>query len=118
MDTSKKISDCKLQKRVFDSAKQLKCKEFKYDSNPSMHCHLFQSFYNQLLLLTYIGMHFKTILQRKETNRFGDKVVIALQEQVASITSVEQNTTQRNRDEDCIMRKPILLSSLLFGCKG
>jgi hypothetical protein len=46
------------------------------------------------LLLTYINMHFKTILWRKETNRFGDKVVLALQAQCATITSVEQNNTQ------------------------
>ncbi len=37
VNTSKKMSDCKLQKHLFDSAKQLKLKEFKYDSNPSMH---------------------------------------------------------------------------------
>jgi hypothetical protein len=35
VDTGKKMSECKLQKRLFDSAKQLKLKEFKYDSNPS-----------------------------------------------------------------------------------
>ena len=33
-DTSKKMSDSKLQKHLFDSAKQLKLKELKYDSNP------------------------------------------------------------------------------------
>jgi hypothetical protein len=33
-DTSKKMSDSKLQKRLFDSAKQLKLKKLKYDSNP------------------------------------------------------------------------------------
>jgi hypothetical protein len=104
VDTSKKMSDCQLQKCLFDSAKQLKLKEFKYDANPSMHHCLFQLFYNQLvrmlssvesfdgvllddyevhpfedpngapnkslfcLLLTYVDMHFKTILCRKETN--------------------------------------------------
>jgi hypothetical protein len=103
IDTNKKISDCKLQKRLFDSAKQLKLKEFKYDANPSVRHRLFQSFYNQLvsmlstvesfdgvllndyevhpfedpngapnkalfhLFLTYVDMHFKTILCRKET---------------------------------------------------
>jgi hypothetical protein len=40
----------------------------------------------------YVYMHFKTILWRKKTNGFGDKVVLALQAQCASITSVEQNT--------------------------
>jgi hypothetical protein len=48
-DSVKKMSDSKLQKCLFDSAKQLKLKEFKYDSNPSMHRHLFQSFYKQLV---------------------------------------------------------------------
>jgi hypothetical protein len=47
------------------------------------------------LLLTYVDMHFKTILQRKETNGFGDKAVLAVQAQCACLTSVEQNTTQR-----------------------
>ncbi len=129
-DNAKNISDSKLQKHPFDSAKQLKLREFKYVSNPSMHHHLFQSFYNQLvsllssmesfegdllddykvhsfedpngapnkvllcLLLTYIDMHFKTILWRKETNGLGDKAVLALQAQCASLTSVEQTTTQ------------------------
>jgi hypothetical protein len=49
VDTSKKMTDCKLQKCLFDSAKQLKLKEFKYDANPSMHRCLFQAFYNQLV---------------------------------------------------------------------
>jgi hypothetical protein len=48
------------------------------------------------LLLTYIDMHFKTIFQRKETNGLGDKVVLALQVECTSITSVEQNTTQHD----------------------
>ncbi len=47
------------------------------------------------LLLTYVNMHFKMILRWKETNGFGDKAVIALQAQCASLTSVEQTTTQR-----------------------
>jgi hypothetical protein len=29
------------------------------------------------MLLTYIEMHLKMILQRKETNRFGDKAILA-----------------------------------------
>jgi hypothetical protein len=131
VDTSKKMSECKLQKHLFDSAKQLKLKEFKYDSNPSMRRRLFQLFYNQQvsvlssvesfegillddyevhpftdpngapnkalfhLVLTYVNTHFKTILQRKETNGFGDKAVLALQAQCASLTSVEQTNTQR-----------------------
>ncbi len=86
-DTSKKMSDSKLQKCFLDSAKQLKLKEFKYDSNPSMCQCLFQSFYDQLIfyfLLTYVDTHFKMILQRKETNGFGDKSVLDLQAQCAS----------------------------------
>jgi hypothetical protein len=46
------------------------------------------------LLLIYVNMHFKMILQRKETNGFGDKAVLALQAQCASLMSVEQTTTQ------------------------
>ncbi len=89
-DTSKKMSDSKLQKCLFDSAKQLKLKELKYDSHPSMRQCLFQSFYNQLvsvwssvesfdgilladhsgapnkalfrLLLTYADNHYKMII--------------------------------------------------------
>ncbi len=49
VDTNKKMLDCKLQKHLFDSAKQLKLKEFKYDANPSVRRHLFQSFSNQLV---------------------------------------------------------------------
>jgi hypothetical protein len=48
------------------------------------------------LLLTYINTHYKTIIRRKETNGFGDKSVLALQAQCASLTSVEQNNTQRD----------------------
>jgi hypothetical protein len=48
------------------------------------------------LLLTYVHMHFKMILRRKETNGFGDKAVLARQVQCARITSVEQNNTQRD----------------------
>jgi hypothetical protein len=48
-DTSKKMLHSKLQKRLFDSAKQLKLKELKYDSNPCVRQRLFQSFYNQLV---------------------------------------------------------------------
>ena len=95
-----------------------------YDPNPSVHQHLFQSFYNQLvsvlssvesfdrvLLDDYevhpfedpngapnkaVDTHYKTIIRRKETNGFGDKSVLALQAQCASLTSVEQNNTQRD----------------------
>jgi hypothetical protein len=37
VDTSKKMSDCKLQEHLFDSAKQLKLKEFKCDANPGIY---------------------------------------------------------------------------------
>ncbi len=47
------------------------------------------------LLLTYFDNHYKMIIRRKETNGFGDKSVLALQAQCASLTTVEQNTTQR-----------------------
>jgi hypothetical protein len=36
VNASKKMSEYKLQKGLFDSAKQLKLKEFKYDANPSV----------------------------------------------------------------------------------
>jgi hypothetical protein len=124
--------DSKLQKCLFDSAKQLKLKELRYDSNPCVHRCLFQSFYNQLvsvlssvesfdgvllddyevhpfedpngvpnkalfrLLLNCVDTHYKMIVQRKETNGFGDKSVLALQAQCASLTSVEQNNTQHD----------------------
>ncbi len=48
------------------------------------------------LLLTYVDTHYKMIIWRKETNGFGDKSVLALQAQCASLTSVEQNNTQRD----------------------
>ncbi len=126
------MSDFKLQKHLFDSAKQLKLKELKYDSNPCVRWCLFQSFYNQLvsvlssvesfdsiflddyevhpcedpngvpnkalfrLLLFYVNTHYKMIIWRKETNGFGDKSVLAIQAQCASLTSVKQNNTQRD----------------------
>ncbi len=43
MDTSNKMSDCKLQKCLFDSTRQLNLKKINYDFNPSMHGCLFQS---------------------------------------------------------------------------
>ncbi len=130
-DSSKKMSDCKLQKRVFDSAKHLKLKELKYDSNLSSCRRLFQLFYNQLvsilsslesfegvllddyevhlfadpngapkkalfrLPITYVDNHYKTIIHRKETNGLGDKSVMTLQAQCASLSSAEQNNTHR-----------------------
>jgi hypothetical protein len=46
------------------------------------------------LLLTYVDMHFKTILWRNETYGFGFNAVLALQAHCASIMLVQQNTTQ------------------------
>ncbi len=46
------------------------------------------------LMLCYYDTDFKMILRRNETNGFGDKAVLALQVQCASLTLVEQTTTQ------------------------
>jgi hypothetical protein len=62
MDSSKKMSECKLHKRLFDSAKQLKLKEFKYDANPSMRRDLFQFLYNQLVSVLSSMESFEGIL--------------------------------------------------------
>jgi hypothetical protein len=48
------------------------------------------------LLLTHVDTHYMTIFQRKETNGFGDKSVLALQAQCASLMLVEQNNTQHD----------------------
>jgi hypothetical protein len=48
------------------------------------------------LLLTYVDMHYKMIIQRKDTNGFGDKSILVLQAQCASLTLVEQNNTQHD----------------------
>jgi hypothetical protein len=73
MDTSKKMSECKLQKCLFDSAKQLKLKEFKYEANPSMCRHLFQSFYNQLLsILSSVESFNGVLLDDYEVHPFED----------------------------------------------
>ncbi len=61
-DTSKKMSHSKLQKRLFDSVKQLKLKELKYDSNPCVCRRLFQSFYNQLVSILSSVKSFESIL--------------------------------------------------------
>jgi hypothetical protein len=62
IDTNKKMMDSKLQNRLFDSAKQLKLKEFNYDSNPRMHRCLFQSFYNQLVSILSSVESFEGVL--------------------------------------------------------
>ncbi len=72
-DTSKKMLDSKLQKRLFDIAKQLKLKELKYDSNPCVHRHLFQSFYNQLVsILSSVESFEGILLDDYEVHPFAD----------------------------------------------
>ena len=125
------MSAAKLQKSLFESAKHLKLKDFKYDANPSVRRRLFKSFYGQLvsilsgeehfqgvlsdnfeitpfddpygtpnkvlfmLVLTYVDEHYKTVIRRKDTNGFGDKAILALQAQCASITAFETHSTHR-----------------------
>ena len=125
------MSAAKLQKSLFESAKRLKLKVFKYDANPSVRRRLFKSFYGQLvsilsgeehfqgvlsdnfeitpfddpygtpnkvlfmLVLTYVDEHYKTVIRRKDTNGFGDKAILALQAQCASITAFETHSTHR-----------------------
>ncbi len=73
VDIGKKMSECKLQKRLFDSAKQLKLKEFKYDSNPSARRRLFQSFYNQLVsVLSSVESFEGVLLDDYEVHPFAD----------------------------------------------
>jgi hypothetical protein len=48
------------------------------------------------LLLTYVDTPFKMSIRRKDTYRFGDKAILALQAQCLSLTSVEEHKTQRN----------------------
>jgi hypothetical protein len=67
------MSDSKLQKRLFDSAKQLKLKEFKYNSNPSARRCLFQSFYNQLVsVLSSVESFEGVLLDDYEVHPFAD----------------------------------------------
>ena len=67
------MSDSKLQKRLFDSAKQLKLKESKYDSNPSARRRLFQSFYNQLVsVLSSVESFDGVLLDDYEVHPFED----------------------------------------------
>jgi hypothetical protein len=48
-----------------------------------------------MLILTYVDKHFKTVIRRKDTNGFGDKAILALQAQCASITAFETHSTHR-----------------------
>jgi hypothetical protein len=98
MDTTKKMPDSILQKCLFNGTKQLKLKEFigDYEVYPLTNPNGAPNKALFCLLLTYVDMHFKMIIQRKDTNGFGDKAFLALQAQCASIMSVEQNNTQRS----------------------
>jgi hypothetical protein len=67
------MSNSKLQKCLFDSATQLKLKDLKYDSNPSVHCRLFQSFYNQLVsVLSSVESFDGVLLNDYEVHPFVD----------------------------------------------
>lgn len=48
-----------------------------------------------MLVLTYVDEHYKTVIRRKDTNGFGDKAILALQAQCASITAFETHSTHR-----------------------
>ncbi len=72
-DTSRKMLDSKIQKHLFDSAKQLKLKELKYDSNPCVRRCLFQSFYNQLVsVLSSVESFDSILLDDYEVHPFED----------------------------------------------
>jgi hypothetical protein len=72
-DTSKKMSDSKLQKCLFDNSKQLKLKELKYDSNPCVRQCLFQLFYNQLVsVLSSVESFDGVLLDDYEVHPFED----------------------------------------------
>ncbi len=62
----------------------------------------------QSIVLFPADMHFKMILQRKETNGFGDKAVLVLQAQCASLTFVEQTTTQHEFTGIWIVSREVL----------
>jgi hypothetical protein len=48
-----------------------------------------------MLVLTYIDEHYKIVIWRKDTNGFGDKAILTLQAQCASITAFETHSTHR-----------------------
>jgi hypothetical protein len=56
------MSAAKLQKSLFESAKRLKLKEFKYDANPSIRRRLFKFFYGQLVSILSGKEHFQGVL--------------------------------------------------------
>ncbi len=67
------MSDSKLQKHLFESAKQLKLKELKYDSNPCVRQRLFQSFYSQLVsVLSSVESFNGILLDDYEVHPFED----------------------------------------------
>jgi hypothetical protein len=48
-----------------------------------------------MLILTYVDEHYKTVIRQKDTNGFGDKAILVLQAQCASITAFETHSTHR-----------------------
>jgi hypothetical protein len=48
-----------------------------------------------MLVLTYVDEHYKTEIWRKDTNGFGNKAILVLQAQCASITAFETHSTHR-----------------------
>ncbi len=48
-----------------------------------------------MLILMYVDEHYKTVIWRKDTNGFGDKAILTLQAQCASITAFETHSTHR-----------------------
>jgi hypothetical protein len=46
-----------------------------------------------MLILMYVDEHYKTVIWRKDTNGFGDKAILVLQAQCASITAFETHST-------------------------
>jgi len=45
-----------------------------------------------MLILMYVDEHFKTVIRWKDTNGFGDKAILAIQAQCASITAFETHS--------------------------
>ncbi len=45
-----------------------------------------------MLILMYVDEHYKTVMWQKDTNGFGDKAILALQAQCATITAFETHS--------------------------
>ncbi len=124
VDTGKKMSECKLQKRLFDSAKQLKLKEFKYDFNPSTRRRLFQSFYNQLVsVLSSVESFEGVLLDDHEVHPFADpngapnKALFRL---LLTYFDTHFKTILRRKETNGFGDKAVLAlqAQSLFGCTG